>query len=124
LVARHQVRIHDGHVLGDKRQVSRARRINRLLGAGAHRFKREKRFAGLIHGFDVVLVASRGGLEAQFAVSAYSNKYAISLRRRADVSDAGNVALASKTKDVLADTDITTSRDIETGLKEIGKAHV
>ena len=56
-------------------------------------------------------------MEAKFAASAYSNKDAVSLRGRADVSDAGDVALASNTKDVLADTDITTSRDIETGLK-------
>src|SRR6478736_9779684 len=117
LVARHQIRIHGGHVLGDKAKIRRACGINLLLVAEADRFKREKRFAGLIHGFDVVLVASRGGLEAKFAASAYSNKDAVSLRRRADVSDAGDVALTSNTQDILADTDITTSRDVETGLK-------
>src|SRR2546423_1693961 len=117
LVARHQIRIYGGHVLGDKAKIRRARGINLLLVAKADRFKREKGFAGLIHRFDVVLVASRGHLEAKFAASAYSNKDAVSLRSRADVSDAGDVALASNTQDVLADTDITTSRDIETGLK-------
>src|SRR5438876_545916 len=117
LVARHQIRIHGGHVLGDKAKIRRARRINLLLVAEADRFKREERFAGLIHRFDVLLVASRGALEAKFAASAYSNKDAVSLRRRADVSDPGDVALARNTNDVLADTDITTSRDIETGLK-------
>ena len=88
-----------------------------LFVAEADRFKREERFAGLIHGFDVVFVASRGDLEAEFAASAYSNKDAVSLRRRADVSNARHVALPSKTKDALADTDIATSRDIETGFK-------
>ena len=120
LVARHQIRIYGGHVLGDKAKIRRARGINLPLVAEANRFKREKRFAGLIHRFDVVLVASRGDLEAKFAAGAYSNEDAVSLRRRADVSDPGDVALASKTYDVLADTDITISRDIETGLKAQG----
>ncbi len=120
LVARHQIRIHRGNVLGDKAKIRRARGINLLFVAEADRFKREKCFAGLIHRFDVVLVASRGDLEAKFAASAYSNKDAVSLRRRADVSDPGDVALASKTEDILADTDITTSSDTETGLKTQG----
>jgi hypothetical protein len=59
-------------------------------------------------------------LEAKFTPSAYSNKDAVSLRRRADVSDPRDVALAGKTQDILADTDITTSRDIETSLKAQG----
>src|SRR6516165_6876400 len=104
LVARHQIRVHSGHILGDETKIRRARGIDLLLVAEADRFKREKRFAGLINGLDVLLVASRGDLEAKFTASAYSNKDAVSLRRRADVSDAGNVALASKTEDILADT--------------------
>src|ERR1700730_5057300 len=66
LVARHQIRIYGGHVLGDKAKIRRARGINLLLVAEADRFKREKRFAGLTHRFDVVLVAPRGDLEAKF----------------------------------------------------------
>src|SRR6201999_2424009 len=57
---------------------------------------------------------------AKFPPSAYSNKDAVSLRRRTDVSDPGNVALASNTHDVFADTDIPISRDIETRLKAQG----
>src|SRR4029077_13949361 len=117
LVARHQIRIHRGNVLGDKAKIRRARGINFLFVAEADRFKREKCFAGLIHRFDVVLVASRGDLEAKFAANANGNKDAVRLRRRADVSDLGDVGVASTTEDVLADTDITTSRDTETGLK-------
>src|SRR5207245_2538420 len=112
--------IHGGYVLGDKAKIRRARGINLLLVAEADRFKREKRFAGLIHRFYVVFVASRGDLESKFTACAYSNKNAVSLRRRADVSDPGDVALASKTQDILANTDITTSRDIQTSLKAQG----
>src|SRR6185312_7732265 len=91
LVARHQIRIYCCHVLGDKAKITRARRINLSLVAEADRFKREKRFAGLIHRFNVILVASRRDLEAKFTTSAYSNKDAVSLRRRAHVSDPGTL---------------------------------
>ena len=56
-------------------------------------------------------------MEAKLSKSAYPKKDAVSLRRRSDVSDPGDVALASKTEDIRADTDITTARGIQTGLK-------
>src|SRR5438093_10125969 len=63
------------------------------------------------------VVSTREHLSPRLDFMYYRDKDAVSLRRRADVSDPGDVALARNTNDVLADTDITTSRDIETGLK-------
>src|SRR5262245_9770242 len=49
-----------GHILGDQPIFKALLRINLFLVAERDRFEREKRFASLIHGFDVLFVTARG----------------------------------------------------------------
>ena len=118
-----QVGRHFVHFLGDEAIVLDVGWIDIAIVLEDDWFKREERFTGLVHGLNVVLVALRGDDVTEFSTahSIYSHNNPAGLCRRTDVSDPGGVALASNAKDPLADTDIATARDIETGLNAHGR---
>src|SRR5262249_61277990 len=62
LVSDGQLRGYLSHILGDQPIVEALLRINFFLEAERDRFEREKRFASLVHGFDVLFVTARGNL--------------------------------------------------------------
>jgi hypothetical protein len=94
-------------------------RIQLVLVAEAHRLQRQNRFAGLIHGLDVVLETPRGGQRAELTVGIDINRHAPCHGGPGDAShegiglnsrraDADGVAFASVAW--VEDVDIVTAR--------------
>src|SRR6266487_1822308 len=121
LIAHHQVRRRLGHFLGDEAKHFCVGWINIAVVAVGDRLERVERFAGLLHGLDLVLVASRGNDVAKFTGGIYLDISAGIVRCRTDASDSGTVGLASKTDDAVADAHIAAAFDIEAGIKAQGR---
>jgi hypothetical protein len=107
-VASYQIRTHIFHVLGDETELPLPGtiRIKLVLHAVGHRFQREERFAGLVHWLNVLLVTSRGDLEAKSTARRYSNRDSVILREGVHVADIGRVVHVGTGKES-ADTNNT-----------------
>src|SRR5947207_10399362 len=69
IVASYEVRIYLFHFLGYEAELRDARRIKLVLVTKSHWFKRENRFARLVHRLDRVLETLRGDDGAEVTVS-------------------------------------------------------
>ncbi len=73
LIAHHQVGVHLGYFLGNQTELRRAFAV--ALVVKAHRLKRQDRFAGLVHRFNLMLEPPRGTLCAQLPCGIYNDWY-------------------------------------------------
>ena len=81
------------------------------------RFKRHDGFAGLVHGFDLVLESPRGDECADLVVGIDVN-WPAGCDRGVNISDPGGVALASNPRDARTNIDIVTAGgEINSGLE-------
>ena len=82
--------------------------FNLLFITEGDRFKRQNRFARLVHRLNLVLESSRGDKRADLVVGIDVNCPG-RRDRGVNISDPGGVALASNPKNACADTDIATA---------------
>ena len=128
-IAHCQIGVYLGHILGDEPKHLYMGWINIAVVAEGDRFKSVKRFAGVAHWLDVVLMASRGSDEAKFTILIYFDEHARIQWRGADVADPGAAALVGTfgadgntiigggeiTASVSSDTGIVIAPDVEPG---------
>src|SRR5207245_534299 len=75
-VASNEIGVHLLHLLGHEAKLRDAFRVKLVLVAEGHRFKREDRFACLIHRLNRVLETLRGRCHAKLTVAIYNNSRA------------------------------------------------
>ena len=99
-IATHQVRIHFGHFLRDQSKGNRLRSIVLLVVAKADRLKLIDRFAGCVHGLNVMFVSARRDVgSAKSAVAVYRNEIWIGANLRLNIRI--NLADVAAVADVL-----------------------
>ena len=85
-IATHQVRMHFGHFLRDQSKGNRLRSIVLLVVAKADRLKLIDRFAGCVHGLNVMFVSARRDVGAsESAVAVYRDQVWIGANLRLNI---------------------------------------